>query len=257
MPSLHLPLAADLAWPGLALIGLVVFLAGVLRGFTGFGFALAAVPVLTLFASPAAIVPAIFIIALLSGVEMLPRVWRLANFRAVGHLLSGALIGTPVGVYVLSVLPEAPMRLIIGAVLLLAVLLLWRGPGFKGEPSLPAKIGTGFLSGLLNGGTAMGGPPVVLYFLAAPEGVASGRASLLFYFFFTSIWAIVLLILQGVMTWPSLWLALALSPAMFLGNRLGESLFLKNGGRLYRRVALLFLAAIALLAIARALAAGW
>ena len=89
-------------------------------------------------------------------------------------LTAGAILGAPFGVLALAWLPANIMRLLIGGVLLAAVLLLWRGYKFERTPPTGAQIGLGLFSGLLNGSTAMGGPPVILYFLAAPDGVAIG-----------------------------------------------------------------------------------
>ena len=64
MPAALLSLLPAMSAGQAALIFGTVFLAGFLRGFTGFGFALAAVPVMSLFLDPAMIVPAIPIVAM-------------------------------------------------------------------------------------------------------------------------------------------------------------------------------------------------
>jgi uncharacterized membrane protein YfcA len=230
-----------------------VFLAGVLRGFTGFGFALAAVPVMTLFMEPAAIVPAIPIVAMVAGSGQLRRAWGQANWPAVRRLLVGAILGAPIGVLALAWLPANIMRLLIGAVLLAAVLLLWRGYKFERTPPSGAQAGIGLFSGLLNGATAMGGPPVILYFLASPEGVVIGRASLLIYFCFISAWSIVMQAFGGLIDPKVVVLALLMIPVMALGNLIGDRAFDRASATAYQRVALLFLFAIAVLAILRAL----
>ncbi len=230
-----------------------VFIAGFLRGFTGFGFALAAVPVLTLFVEPAAVVPAIPIVAMIAGAEQLPRAWKSANWHAVYRLLLGAMLGAPFGVLALTYFSANAMRVIIGLVLLGAVLALWRGYRFKKRPPTTAQVGIGIASGILNGATAMGGPPVILFFLAAPEGVAVGRASLLVYFFFISAWSIVAQAIAGLLNLNVLMLALLMIPVMAIGNVFGDRLFNRAEAPTYHRVALGFLLAIAVLAIARAI----
>jgi len=230
-----------------------VFLAGFLRGFTGFGFALAAVPVLTLFVEPAAVVPAIPIVAMVAGAEQLTRAWKSANWHAIYRLLIGAVVGAPFGVFALTYFSANAMRILIGLVLLGAVLALWRGYRFKERPPTGAQIGIGVASGILNGATAMGGPPVILFFLASPEGVAVGRASLLVYFFFISAWSIVTQAVAGLLDLKVLVLALLMIPVMAVGNVLGDRLFNRAKAATYQRVALAFLLAIAILAIARAI----
>lgn len=231
----------------------VVFAAGFLRGFTGFGFALAAVPALTLFIDPQDIVPAAVIVQMLAGFQLSASFLRTVEWRSLALLLAGAMIGTPAGIYLLAVLPANVIRGFIGAIVLLAVFFLWRGFKMRAEPSRTTRAGIGALSGFLNGGTAMGGPPVIIYFLASPAGVAVGRASLLAYFFFLSLGNTAMIGMAGMMSWRVVMLALLMWPAMALGNGLGHRWFGKASDAHYRRVALLFLLAIALAAVGRAL----
>lgn len=252
MPAALLSLLPAMSAGQAALIFGTVFLAGFLRGFTGFGFALAAVPVMSLFLDPAMIVPAIPIVAMVAGAEQLRRAWKQANWPAIRRLLVGAIAGAPFGVATLIALSADAMRIIIGLVLLAAVLLLWRGYRFKKTPPTAAQLGIGFFSGLLNGATAMGGPPVILFFLAAPEGVVVGRASLLVYFCFISAWSIVAQSVGGLLDLKVLVLALLMIPVMAAGNIIGDRLFDRSSASTYQKVALIFLLAIAILAILRA-----
>ena len=243
------PLSAGAA----ALVAVIVFAAGVLRGFTGFGFALAAVPMITLFVEPAEVVPAIAIVAAVAGAELLPKAWRSVQWSAMGRLLGGAALGTPLGMYALKTLPADFMRAIIGLIVLAAVVLMGRGFKLKSAPPTGVRLGIGALSGLLNGGTAMGGPPVIIYFLASPEGIAVGRASLLVYFFFLSLWSTAVNAVGGLVTVRTVVFALLMIPLMAAGNSIGARWFDRATAAHYERVALWFLAAIAVLAIGRAL----
>lgn len=239
--------------PGAAVLVFgTVFLAGFLRGFTGFGFALAAVPVITLFVEPAAVVPTIPIVAMVAGAEQLRRAWKDANWHAIRRLLIGAVLGAPFGVVALTYLPANIMRALIGLVLLFAVVALWRGYRFRQRPPTSAQLGIGFVSGVLNGATAMGGPPVILFFLASPEGVAIGRASLLVYFCFISAWSIVTQGVMGLIDLKVIVLALLMIPVMAVGNIIGDRLFSRAAASTYQRIALGFLLIIAVLAIGRA-----
>ena len=194
----------------------------------------------------------IFNVAMVAGAEQMRRAWRVANWHAIRRLLIGAVLGAPVGVLALSYLPANIMRALIGLVLLFAVLALWRGYRFKERPPTSAQVGIGIASGLLNGATAMGGPPVILYFLAAPEGVAIGRASLLVYFFFIYAWSIVAQTVAGLIDLKVVVLAFLMIPVMALGNVIGDRMFNRSKASTYQRIALGFLLAIAILAIVRA-----
>jgi len=235
------------------LVAAVVFAAGVLRGFTGFGFSLAAVPAITLFVDPAEAVPAIVIVAAVAGAELLPKAWRAVHWPSMGLLLAGAAAAAPLGTYALKALPADIMRAIIGAVVLAAVGLLWRGFRLETVPPGGVRLGIGALSGLLNGATGMGGPPVIIYFLATPAGAAIGRASLMVYFFLLSTGSTVVNAAGGLVDIGTIVFAGLMIPFMAAGNRVGGRWFDKASTDHYRRVALWCLSGVAVLGIGRAL----
>ena len=230
----------------------VVFLGGVLRGFTGFGFALAVVPTLSLILPPVEIVPAIAAIGIPAGLFLVGRIARTADWRSIRHLIVGAVPGVPFGVWALASLSGDAMRVVIGIIVMAAVFLLWRGFRFRQQPPTPARIGMGFLSGLINGATTMGGPPAIIYYLALPGAVAIGRASILIYFFFLACATTATNWIAGLLTPKVLvWTALML-PCFLVGSWLGDRGFDKSNADTYRRVALVALALVAVVAIVRA-----
>ena len=239
---------------GTGFVLLVAFGAGILRGYTGFGFALAAVPALTLILDPADMVPVVTLITLLGGLQLVIQVWRQADWPSVWLLLVGAALGLPFGVAMLRYLPADLMRAFIGLTVLVAVLLLWRGAVFSSMPSKAMRLALGTLSGLLNGSTSMGGPPVIIFFLASPAGTAVGRASLLVYFFLLSWITLGAAAVGGLVTVHVVLLTILLLPAMSLGNWVGAHLFTRSSASAYRRVALIVLASVAAVAIVRAAA---
>lgn len=242
---------AEIAFAMLAVCG-----AAFLRGYSGFGFALAAVPGLTLVAEPAAVVPTVLLLEILAGLQLLPDIRRSVDWYALRWLAAGALPGVPLGVYLLAALPADAMRAAIGGVVLVAVLLFAHGFRLEQLPTWPARLGIGALSGVLSGGAAMAGPPVILFFLASPVSAAVSRASLLAFFLFASSASAILALAGGLIGAQTLVLTALLAPALFLGNALGHRGFGRSNPRTYRRVALVVLAAIAAVAIGRAVA-GW
>ena len=231
----------------------IVFAAGFLRGFTGFGFGLLAVPALTLFFEPREIVPAVVILTAVVGLQLLRRVWSQADWPSVKLLTAGAIAGTPFGAWLLASVSGDMMRAVIGSTCIAAVLLLWRGYKLAAVPGRPARLGIGVVSGLINGATAMGGPPVIIFFLALPSGVAVGRASLFVFFFFSAITSIAVQTSAGLVTLRVFVLAALMLPLMALGNGLGDRWFGKASDKHYRWVALLSLLVIALTAVGRAI----
>src|SRR5690606_28365767 len=83
MHELFLETIGHLGPWAMAYAAVVVFLGGVLRGFTGFGFALAVVPTLSLILPPVEIVPAIAAIGIPAGLFLVGRIARTADWRSI------------------------------------------------------------------------------------------------------------------------------------------------------------------------------
>ncbi|MDZ4373053.1 MAG: sulfite exporter TauE/SafE family protein, partial [Phenylobacterium sp.] len=176
-----------LDWPALVFVLGAVFVSGVLRGLTGFGFAVAAVPLMSLALEPRAAVALVVLLQLVIGLIDAPRAWTEARRAPLRWLFLGAVIGTPVGMVALRYLPADPARLIGAGAAALALISVWRGPTRPGSGG-GQPWAVGLAAGLLNGVAAMPGPPVVAYLLNAP-GVdeKAARATLIVFFAGTAI----------------------------------------------------------------------
>lgn len=233
--------------PRLILLSILcIFAAAVLRGFTGFGFSLAAVPLLGLFMSPTQAVPIAIGLQLLGSLLDFRRASKACDWRSLRWLMIGALVGSPLGTVILSEIPASVSRLAISSITLLAVLVLGRGFALPAMPPRPITSLTGFVSGLFNGLAAMPGPPAVAYYMSVPLPRTAIRASLLVFFLMTSITATISSLLIGLMTVQTIGLSLLGLPAMWIGTRLGEAVFERGTDAMHRHVSIVSLGVIAL-----------
>ena len=232
---------------------IVVFLAGIVRGYSGFGFSALCVASMSLILPPAQVVPVILMLEVAASVGMLPQVWRDVDWRALAWLCLGAIAGTPFGVVVLAQVPADAARIMISLLVLAASGLLLLGYRFRGERGPKGTLATGIVSGLVNGVGAVGGLPVVIFLLASAAGAAMSRAILVVYLLLTDIYATGLTLSQGLLTWELLgrW-GIAL-PALFLGIALGSRHFLRAPPESFRRFTLALLIVLALLGLLRTL----
>ena len=241
--------------PDLPLIALAsgfIFLAAIVRGYSGFGFSLLSITALSLIYAPAHVIPAIFLLEVAASLHLLPSIWRHVHWRSLLPLMAGALLGTPLGVYALANFPQAPMTLALALFVLAATFLLWKGFSLKAMPTAPATLAVGTATGLANGAFGMGGPPVVLFYFASPAGNAAGRASLIAYFLFTDVVGLGFLSREGLVTREAGFLALAFLPALVLGVWLGSRGFRTADPVRFRKIVLLVLAALALITAGKA-----
>ena len=229
-----------------------VFVASVLRGFTGFGFGLAAVPLLSLALPPAKVVPLVVVLQVIVGVAGVREAALLCDCRAVRGLSPGLILGIPIGVAVLTAFRANPVRLVIGCVILASVLLLWRGLRLPPRPSRILTMAVGLVAGVMSGLASMGGPPIVAYLLALSHKAAVVRATSIVYFMLASMVAGLLMGLKGLIDGEVLLWSIASIPVLWAGNLVGTGGFQRSHPRHHRLTALLTLSILAISLIARA-----
>lgn len=213
---------------------LSVCIASVIRAFTGFGFAMLAVPVFSLFLVPGDAVVLSASLALILGVIGYKAWWGRYPTEPVVPMLSGSLLGTATGVWFLASLSVAEFQLWIGLSVVLASVLLARYQPVERQVSTPVSLGTGVASGLMNGAFAIPGPPVVMFVVATLPNPVQSRAFLMMFFVFSNIVSLTMFALADLMStrpFQLLWVAL---PALWMGDRLGNWAFERYSGRAYR-----------------------
>lgn len=234
-----------------ALLG--VFAASILRGFTGFGFGLASVPLLSLALPPAQVVPLVVVLQVLVGTLGLNDAARQCDWHAVFTLAPGLILGVPIGLLILTALPANPVRLVIGAVLLLSVVLIAKGARLPPNPSRLLSAGVGLASGIINGLASMGGPPIIVYLLAIGHSTARLRATSIVYFMLAALVTAVPMTWRGLITRDILIWSAASIPALLIGSRLGTWAFHKAHPAHHKATALLVLTVLGVVLIGRAL----
>jgi hypothetical protein len=237
----------------LALMVVAVVAGGFVKGYSGFGASMLWVTSLSLVLPPVEVVPMVLLFEVASSLQLLPAVWRAIDWRSIVVLFAGAMLATPIGVYALAAVPADPIRVAIGVIVLVGCLLIRQGFAWTGRPSRAATLGIGGIFGILNGSTAMGGPPVILFYFATPIGAAASRASIIAFFLATDAAAVALQAAAGVVTTNVLMRTAVFLPLMVLGVWLGARHFIKTEPESFKRFALLLLMGLAVAVLAKAI----
>jgi uncharacterized membrane protein YfcA len=246
-------------WPVLACSLCVVFGAGIVRGFAGFGFSALCVAGLSLFVSPAQVVPPIFMLEVLASLTLLRGALKDVDWPWLSWLMLGNALCIPLGVALLAFVGETPLRLLIGALLLLAAGLLRGGWQLALAPSRGLRLATGLVSGFVNGVAAIGGIAVAVLLSSTALPPAGMRATMILLFLFTDLYALAWAGAMpgaaghGLLGAGTLQLALWLAPAMLAGIWLGQRAFAGVSPVQFRRRVLDLLLLIAGLSVLRAL----
>jgi uncharacterized protein len=240
-------------WLPLLLACCAIFVAAIVRGYSGFGFSLLSISALSLIYPPAQIIPCIFLLEIAASLHLLPSIWREVHWRTLVPLTIGCLIATPLGVWLLASAPARPMQLALACFVLVATALLWRGFALKTMPGTWTTTAAGAASGLANGAFGMGGPPVVLFYFSSPAGNVAGRASLIMFFLLTDVIGLANLSAHGFLTQDAVMRALLFLPPLLAGVWLGQRSFSGASPDTFRKLVLLLLAILAVAVGAKAL----
>ena len=236
----------DARFPALALAAL---LAGLVRGFSGFGAAMIFIPVAAALYSPQA---AVILLYLVDGVVTFPLVARALRhcvWREVAPLATGATLAYPLGVTLLLVVDPVPMRWTISILVLALAGALATGWRYRGRPGVVGTLGVGGVAGLSGGTTGIAGPPIVLFWLAGQGTAPVVRANIMVFFGITTVIGGVLYLTAGLFTAPRLVGAVALLPIYTAAIFLGARAFGRAAEATYRRLALALCAAAALVGL--------
>jgi uncharacterized protein len=236
----------DLLAPSFLICAVVACIAGMVRGFAGFGAAMVMTPIFSALYGPAVGVALCLMLEIAVALPVVPAVLGLVDWRRIGLMLVAAAVGVPFGNLVLTWAEPEPMRWAISAIVLGAVALLASGWRYKGQPRPATTLAAGVSSGFLNGLAGMAGPPIAFYYLAGQENAAHVRANLTTYFVFVDLVAILTFASRSLVDWSTLVLALFLAPAVMLGGLLGAKLFPLASESFYRRLALALLVGVAI-----------
>jgi len=228
----------------LALTVLVAGVAGLARGFSGFGAALIFMPAGSALVGPAVAAPVLLVADGVLSLGFLPRAWVLARRRDVALMASGAVIGVPLGAYVLRHSDPLLLRWVIaGLASSMLLLLLVSGWRYHGTPRASVTAVVGAVAGLFGGLAQMTGPPVVAYWLSGKETHGTMRASIILFFGATTVFTFISYLVSGIITVQTLWLAALVAPAYALGLFSGARAFHLASPDIFRRLCFVLIAA--------------
>jgi uncharacterized membrane protein YfcA len=162
---------------GLAIAWLVCFLAALVQGSIGFGFAVLAVPLLTLIDPQLTPIPQLFL-ALPITVAAAWRERDHLELSGLGWIVAGRVPGSLVGAWILTRVSEQGIGLVIAAITLAAVLVV--ASGVAVPLTRTTRLAAGLASGFSGTTSAIGGPPVALLYQRSAGEVVRANLGAIF-----------------------------------------------------------------------------
>ncbi|MEO0999173.1 MAG: sulfite exporter TauE/SafE family protein [Pseudomonadota bacterium] len=233
----------------LALLFGAVVLAGLVRGFSGFGTALVYVPLASLVLPPVSVLVTMIVFDAFGPLPLLRRAWRAARPDELWRLVLGAAIGVQIGLWLLTRADPVAFRWAVAVIALLLVGLLMSGWRFSGRLPGAGLLGVGGLSGTLGGFGGLSGPPVILFYLGGPGEAATVRANILLFLVAGNLLSAASFGARGLLGAEALLLGLLLALPYTLATLAGQQLFGRASERTFRGVAYALIAGVAVLSL--------
>lgn len=160
----------------------ILFLATLTRSTIGFGDALIAMPLLTLVIGLDVATPVVALMGATIGVLIALRSWQNIDIASVWRLVLTSAMGVPLGIFLLTNVPESLVKRVLGVLLILFSLYALFRPTLPQLSNQHWAYGFGFISGILGGAYNVNGPPIVIYGALRRWSPARFRATLQGYF---------------------------------------------------------------------------
>ena len=219
----------------------VVTLAGLVRGITGFGGAMLMAPPLSLLIGAVPTVVTALLLEAAAALVMFSDALPKINKRVLFYLILPACFTVPIGGYLLVTLDPIIARKAISAVVAVFSLILLFGLRYSGPHRETTSLLLGGIVGVLLGATSVGAPPVILYLLSGPDPQAVTRANLTVFVTAISVVGLVMLLFAGAFTTRLMISASLLCIPYLVATWLGGALFARMSDLGVRRLALGFM----------------
>jgi len=188
-----------------------------IRGITGFGSGLLAVPMLALFLPLQFVVPLVLLLDFTASLVIGGLHFKRVQWNEIGILIPFSIVGVALGTSLLVNLPQAPMLIALATfVLIFAVRSVLNIHGEKPASrawAIPASLTGGTVGGLF--GT--GGPPYVIYLTHRIRDKGDLRATLSALFFAEGLTRIASFLIVGLLMTTPVWVAYLIALPLVLG----------------------------------------
>ena len=200
----------------------IVLLGALIKGSTGFGFSMTALPLLVFQFAVKTVVPIITIWSLTTSLIIILQKKTFQVDRENYKIIHWGAVGTIIGTIFLAHIEEKLLTLIVAAIFACLTILSMAGVQFKMKHRKLATIRTGLLSGILAGSITISGPPITLFLNTLKISKEEFREIFAQFDLFTSTVALIGFSIAGLVTSRIVFLAVIFIPMIYLGTFLGK-----------------------------------
>jgi len=220
----------------------IAMIAGLVRGFSGFGSALIYMPLISALYGPKVAAPTLLLIDTICSLPFTVHAAPQANPREVAWVSLAGFVFLPIGVMALVYIDAIVLRWFIVALVLLALVALISGWRYHGKPTVPVSLATGALAGFGGGAVQIAAPPLLIFWLGGTNKAATVRANIMVYFLPQAALSMVMYYWSALFAGETITFAILLGLPFALAMAAGVYSFHGSSEALYRRAAYVIIA---------------
>ncbi len=213
------------------------FIAGVVRGFSGFGTAMIFLPIAGQFLDPISALTILAVMDFFGPMFLVPKALREAHNWDLTRLLFSMVLFLPFALLLLSYSDPKLFRYLVSFLALLLLICLIFGIRFRGKVRPPILYAVGACSGFTGGFLGMPGPPVVLFYLSGPYSASTVRANTLLFLLCFDVIFIAVGSIMSFIELEKVVHGLIFAVPIAAGNLVGAHIFDPDKEGFYRKVA--------------------
>jgi len=229
-----------LLW-SLIISGIIIMFSSFIRGTTGFGLALTALPLLSMILQ---VRDAVVLVAIVNLTFSIVHIFReRSSFRVIDVVIIGcfSLAGVFIGFVLLKSINEDTLRLFTGSVIILSGIAMIKGLKIRIK-SISSAYGTAsFLGGILAGSITIGGPVVAIILTGTGIPRDKFRSIMSLFFLFSFSFSVTFYLAGNLVDKVTSLHALASLPFLVSGLLLGEFMSKRINPKTFRLIVLYLL----------------
>ncbi len=226
--------------PEMAVITGVALVAGLLRGFTGFGGPAFMIAILTIFYPPITMVGKVLIVDFVASTFLFRSCYHQIQWKPTLSLVIPSMLFIPAGQWLLWLMDSETLARAIAVTILLTSLMLLSGWRYRKRLGLAGMILIGSVSGIIFGASYIA-LVTVTAILLGPWNHMEARTLIVSWAFMVQIWFTCIAVYAGTVGSGDLLIAWPGAVLYLVGAWLGSRLFGLTGETQYRNVALIVL----------------
>ncbi len=223
------------------LIAIILFIAGFVESFLGFGSALLAMPFLTILLGVRTATPLFAFVTLPVSLVVFFQMKKHFQLKRLLYLIIGSLIGIPLGIFFIKYIDEKIAGKILACLLIGYSLYSLTFQEIVFELGTMGKLIFSTFIGFINGAFNLTGPLLVIYSNSRNWSNNQMKNALASYFIITAVFRIIFNTIFGLMTEAVVKIFVYSLPVLVISALLGGYLYSKLHQQVFKKIVYLFI----------------